>query len=58
MDARDNGENNPFENTLCCLEWVAFAMEAARRHNEEKSVQRRPENGAEAPVAPALDSTE
>ncbi len=37
MDARDNGENNPFDNTIYCLEWIACAMEAARRHKEQQS---------------------
>jgi hypothetical protein len=36
MDARDNGESNPFENPLCCLAWIADAIDAARRHNEQR----------------------
>lgn len=34
MDAKDNGTSNPFADTLCSLEWIACAMEAARRHTE------------------------
>ncbi|MBN1239602.1 MAG: hypothetical protein JXB36_13945 [Gammaproteobacteria bacterium] len=36
MDARDNGNNNPFANGICSLEWIACAMDAARRHNERR----------------------
>ena len=36
MDAKDNGTGNPFSDQLSSLEWIASAMEAARRHNERK----------------------
>lgn len=39
MDARDNGNSNPFANTICSLEWIACAMDAARRHNERQDAQ-------------------
>ena len=35
MDARDHGERtSDRKNTICSLEWIALAMEAARRHKE------------------------
>lgn len=37
MDARDNGNDNPFTNTLCSLEWISCAMDAARRHKQQES---------------------
>ncbi|HEX7079946.1 MAG TPA: hypothetical protein VF329_02895 [Gammaproteobacteria bacterium] len=46
MDAKDNGTCNPFADTLCSLEWIASAMDAARRHNEQK---RDPQEPAEEP---------
>lgn len=36
MEAKDDGMENPFANTLLSLEWVASAMEAARRHTERQ----------------------
>lgn len=36
MEAKDDGMDNPFTDTLLSLEWVASAMEAARRHTEEQ----------------------
>ncbi len=54
MDARDNGENNPFDNTIYCLEWIACAMDAARRHKEQQS----PESKSEATPVPMTDLSE
>lgn len=34
MDAKKNGTDNPFADTCHSLEWIASAMEAARRHKE------------------------
>jgi hypothetical protein len=34
MDAKDHGERSPAKNSICSLEWIAWAMEAARRHKE------------------------
>jgi hypothetical protein len=34
MDAKDHGEQSANENNICRLEWIAWAMEAARRHKE------------------------
>jgi hypothetical protein len=52
MDARNNGDKNPFDNTLYCLEWIATAMEAARRHNEQRSVEGQPAATAIFPSRP------
>ena len=58
MDARDNGNKNPFDNTLYCLEWIASAMEAARRHKEQRSAARQAEGGREARSAAEAESIE
>jgi hypothetical protein len=35
MDAKDQGEHTSVsKNTICRLEWIALAMDAARRHKE------------------------
>jgi len=34
MDAKDHGERSSAKNSICSLEWIAWAMEAARRHKE------------------------
>jgi len=34
MDAKDHTERELAENSICRLEWIAWAMEAARRHKE------------------------
>ena len=34
MDAKDHGELSSTKNSICSLEWIAWAMEAARRHKE------------------------
>ncbi len=34
MDGKDLVERAPGENSICSLEWIAWAMEAARRHME------------------------
>ena len=34
MDGKDRVEQAPHENNICSLEWIAWAMEAARRHKE------------------------
>ena len=35
MDAKDHGERtSDDQNRICRLEWIALAMEAARRHKE------------------------
>ena len=34
MDAKNNGPDNPFADTVHSLEWIASAMEAAKLHKE------------------------
>jgi hypothetical protein len=34
MDSKDPAEREPIKNSICSLEWIAWAMEAARRHKE------------------------
>jgi hypothetical protein len=34
MEAKDHRETQPSKNSICRLEWIAWAMEAARRHKE------------------------
>jgi hypothetical protein len=38
MDAKDHTERELDENSICRLEWIAWAMEAARRHKEAEHV--------------------
>jgi len=41
MDAKDHRDQSATENGICRLEWIAWAIEAARRHKEGE--QLRPE---------------
>ena len=50
MDAKDRGEPTANKNSICSLEWIALAMEAARRHKETVGVAPELDEG--------LDSTE
>jgi hypothetical protein len=34
MDAKDHTEHDLHKNSICRLEWIAWAMDAARRHKE------------------------
>jgi hypothetical protein len=36
MDAKDHGEHASNKNSICSLEWIAWAIEAARRHKESE----------------------
>lgn len=36
MDAKEHGENLTDTNGICRLEWIAWAIDAARRHKEEE----------------------
>ena len=40
MDAKDHGEHTFDKNNICRLEWIALAIDAARRHKQEE--QREP----------------
>jgi hypothetical protein len=42
MDAKDHREQPGTQNGICRLEWIAWAIEAARRHKE--SEHQRPES--------------
>ncbi len=39
MDAKDHGEQSVDKNSICRLEWIALAMEAARRHKQTEQLQ-------------------
>ena len=41
MDAKDHRDQPETKNGICRLEWIAWAIEAARRHKEGE--QQRPE---------------
>ena len=34
MDSKDHHEREPNKNNICSLEWIAWAIDAARRHKE------------------------
>jgi hypothetical protein len=36
MDAKDHGEHSYEKNSICSLEWIALAIDAARRHKEDE----------------------
>jgi hypothetical protein len=36
MDAKDHGEQSSDTNGICRLEWIAWAIDAARRHKEDE----------------------
>ncbi len=38
MDAKDRTERELDKNTICRLEWIAWAMDAARRHKEAEQL--------------------
>ena len=40
MDSRDHDEREPGKNEICRLEWIAMAMEAARRYKESEPPRR------------------
>jgi hypothetical protein len=40
MDAKDHSEHAHDKNNICRLEWIAAAIDAARRHKEDE--QREP----------------
>jgi hypothetical protein len=42
MDAKDHGEHSPDKNSICSLEWIALAIEAARRHKEDEQRETAP----------------
>lgn len=49
MDAKDRTESESSQSIICRLEWIAWAMDAARRHKEAEHLGiTRPED-AESP---------
>ena len=36
MDAKDHGEPSYDKNSICSLEWIAWAIDAARRHKQHE----------------------
>jgi hypothetical protein len=34
MDAKDHGEHLHYKTSICSLEWIAWAIDAARRHKQ------------------------
>jgi hypothetical protein len=42
MDAKDHVEHDSCESSICRLEWIAWAMDAARRYKEAEHVGREP----------------
>jgi hypothetical protein len=34
MEAKDRSESEANKNSICRLEWIAWAIDAARRHKE------------------------
>ena len=41
MDSKDHHEHGePAKNEICRLEWIAWAMDAARRYKEAEQVRR------------------
>jgi hypothetical protein len=38
MDGKDRVEQALNKNNICSLEWIAWAMEAARRHKEAEQL--------------------
>jgi hypothetical protein len=36
MDAKDQGQRAEDTNGICRLEWIAWAIDAARRHKEDE----------------------
>ena len=38
MEGKDRVERAPSKNNICSLEWIAWAMEAARRHKEAEQL--------------------
>jgi hypothetical protein len=38
MEAQDRTERESEKNSICRLEWIAWAMDAARRHKEAEQL--------------------
>ena len=44
MDGKDRVERASSQNSICSLEWIAWAMEAARRHKEAEHLGNPPQD--------------
>lgn len=40
MDSKDRDEHSQPKNEICRLEWIALAMDAARRYKEAEHLRR------------------
>ena len=36
MDAKGHAEHSPDKNSICSLEWIVSAIDAARRHKKDE----------------------
>jgi len=36
MDGKDHGGHSHYKNSICSLEWIAWAIDAARRHKKDE----------------------
>ena len=48
MEAQDHREQASNGKDICRLEWIAWAIEAARRHKEESAATERPHASRES----------
>ncbi len=48
MDSKDYLEHEPIKNSICSLEWIAWAMEAARRYKDVEPAGTPPETRPDA----------
>jgi hypothetical protein len=37
MDAKDHSGHSHDKNSICSLEWIAWAIDAARRHKKDEN---------------------
>jgi len=49
MDAKDHVEHEGNQSTICRLEWIAWAMDAARRHKEAEHLGLPPPDARNTP---------
>ena len=49
MEAKDRTESESNQGIICRLEWIAWAMDAARRHKEAEQLGLTREQDADSP---------
>jgi hypothetical protein len=49
MDAKDHVERDSHESSICRLEWIAWAMDAARRYKEAEHLGVEPSTQRQLP---------